>query len=143
MVPNCCGAIYGKLIRIKVCLNELQINSIDFQLCSFTQKPPHSGSDYYCYKGFHAMILLGWCDFRYRFIVTDTGSKGRQSDWGVFSSSSLSKKLKSNRMGLPPSKLIPSGPVLPHFLLGDEAFGLSSFMMTPYSGITYLKSLMK
>lgn len=100
--------------------------------------PPDSGSDFFCYKGFHAQILLAMCDFRYRFTYVCTGSQGRQSDGGVFANSSLGKKLKTNQMDLPPPKYVPSGPLLPHFLLGDEAFGLSSYMMTPYPGINLL-----
>lgn len=105
---------------------------------------PGAGSDYYCYKGFHALILLAVCDFRYRFVIVDIGSKGRQSDGGVFASSRIAKKLRSNRMNLPPAKYIPSEPLIPHFLVGDEAFGLSTFMMTPYPGIhVYLNCRLK
>lgn len=96
--------------------------------------PPHAGSDYWCYKNFHAMIMMGWADYRYRFVVIDTGSKGRQSDGGVFAHSELGKRLKRNEMDLPPPQFLPFGPLLPHFLLGDEAFGLTTFMMTPYPG---------
>ncbi|XP_037042914.1 uncharacterized protein LOC119079227 isoform X2 [Bradysia coprophila] len=96
--------------------------------------PPFSGSDYFCYKGFHAMILLGLCDYRYRFIVVDFGAKGRASDGGVFAHSKLGRMLKANQLDIPPPQFVPNGPLLPYFLLGDEAFGLSEYMMTPYPG---------
>lgn len=80
------------------------------------------------------MILLGLGDYRFRFVVADIGAKGRASEGGVFANSRLGQKLKANQMGLPPPKFVPDGPLLPHFLLGDEAFGLSEYMMTPYPG---------
>lgn len=138
-VPNCCGSLDGKLIRIKVCWrNSLLILWIHKLFsCSLTQMPPHSGSDYWCFKGFHAMILLGLCDYRYRFVMADFGAKGRASDGGVFANSLLGQKLKANQMDLPPPKFVPEGPLLPHFFLGDEAFGLSDYMMTPYPGTNF------
>lgn len=61
--PNCIGAIYGKHINIK--------------------KPMKSGTDYYNYKGFFSIVLLGVVDADYKFIRAEVGINGRISDGGV------------------------------------------------------------
>lgn len=67
--------------------------------------------------------------------MVDTGAQGRQSDGGIFANSELGKRLKAGQFRLPLSEHVPFGPYLPYFLLGDEAFGLSEYMMTPYTGM--------
>lgn len=75
------------------------------------------------------------CDYRYRFICIDVGAQGRQSDGGVFSSSPMGRRFAENQMNVPePAEISPSGEVLPFTLLGDEAFGLKTWMTTPYPG---------
>lgn len=64
------------------------------------------------------------CDYRYRFIAIDVGAQGRQSDAGVFQNSNIGQLLYNSRMDLPdPKAIIEGGPILPYYLLGDEAFG--------------------
>lgn len=82
--------------------------------------PPNSGFDYFCYKGFHAMILLGLCDYRYCFIMADFVAKGRASDCNVFTNSRFGQKLKAKEIDLPPPKFVPDGPLLPYFFLIDR-----------------------
>lgn len=64
------------------------------------------------------------CDYRYRLIAIDVGAQGRQSDGGVFKNSKMGKKFFNGTFDLPdPSEIFPGGPVLPFYLVGDEAFG--------------------
>lgn len=65
--------------------------------------------------------------------MADIGDPGRHSDGGVYANSKMGKRFQSGRMRVPPrEKLIDSGPDLPHVLVDDEAFSLSSHLMKPY-----------
>lgn len=74
-------------------------------------------------------------DYRYRFVCIDVGAQGRQSDGGVFANSPMGRRFLENAMNVPqPAEISPSGEVLPYTLLGDEAFGLKTWLTTPYPG---------
>lgn len=99
------------------------------------QAPQHSGSTYYNYKGSHSLVLLAICNAHYKFIVVDIGAEGRQSDGGIFKKSAIQQALINGEADLPPAKQIyEDGPVLPHVLIGDEAFPLTTYLMRPYPG---------
>lgn len=75
------------------------------------------------------------CDYRYRFIAIDIGAQGRQSDGGVFQNSEIGIKFRNNTMKIPGNReIFEGGPILPFYLLGDEAFGLKSWLITPFPG---------
>lgn len=113
--PNCIGAIDGKHIRIKC--------------------PPHSGSEYFNYKGYFSIVLLAVCDAHYRFILVDIGDSGRHSDGGILFNSEIGRRLESNLLGIPaPSKLKQSSITVPYMLVGDDAFPLKKYLMKPYPG---------
>lgn len=78
---------------------------------------------------------MGVCDYRYRFVLVDVGAPGRQSDGGVFRDSIMGQRFENGTMNLPrPNEIYPDGPVLPYFLVGDEAFGLKSYIQRPFPG---------
>lgn len=106
-----------------------------YLLLYYLQAPPDSGSAYYNYKKKISIILLAVCDYRYRFTLIDVGSQGRQSDGGVLKDSEIGKRLAANTLNVPVNgEIFDGGPVLPYYLLGDEAFGLKTNLITPFSG---------
>ena len=67
--------------------------------------------------------------------MIDVGAQGRQSDSGVFNNSNIGQNFNNGTWDLPDAKkLCPEGPVLPYYLIGDEAFGLKPFLQRPYPG---------
>lgn len=113
--PHVCGAIDGKQCRIRA--------------------PPHSGSLFYCYKGYYSIVLLGISDAQYRFLYVNIGAYGSSSDAGVLAYSELGNRLASEEMNFPePSPILEGHRNIPYFLIGDEAFGLKNYSMIPYPG---------
>ena len=111
-MPHCIGAIDGKHIAI--------------------QCPPHGGSKYYNYKGFHSIVLMAIVDADYNFIYVDVGCCGSGSDGGVFDVCSFKKGMDTNSLGIPEEEALPnSQTIMPYFLVGDEAFPLKSWLMKP------------
>ena len=109
---HCCGCIDGKHVRV--------------------QAPPHSGSQYFKYKGFHSIIMLAVVDANYKFIYVDVGSYGADSDAGIFRH--CAHALEQDKAGLPPDEPLPDGQTdVPYFLVGDDAFAIRSWMLKPYS----------
>lgn len=113
-IPNCVGGIDGKHVRVRA--------------------PKNTGSLFFNYKDYFSIVLLAIVDANYKFTVVDVGAYGKESDNGIFQRSTMGKKIAANQLNFPPPKCLPdTNVVLPHFLVGDEAFALSSYMMKPYS----------
>ena len=115
--PNCIGALDGKHIIVNA--------------------PERSGSLYYNYKGTFSIILMALADANNCFLYIDVGSYGRNSDGGVYSSSSLGVAMKNNLLNLPNDKQLQNAPALgpmPFVIVADEAFPLSQHMMRPFPG---------
>lgn len=111
--PHCCGAIDGKHVRI--------------------QKPPHSSSLYWNYKGYFSIVLLGVCDADCNFIYADIGAYGSQSDQSVFQYSTLGRAMSKNMIKWPSEQNLPNSNVpFGYFIVGDEAFPLSQHLLRPY-----------
>jgi len=99
------------------------------------QCPDNAGSSFFNYKGSHSIVFFAICDANYNFIYVDIGSFGRGSDSTVFKNSSFGQKFIRKEMNLPnPTPISVEGPNLPYFLVGDEAFPLTEYMLRPYPG---------
>ena len=55
---------------------------------------------YYNYKLFHSINLMTMVDAHYRVILFDVGVNGRNSDAGVFASSTMSSALENNTLNV-------------------------------------------
>ena len=109
-------------------------------MTKFFQAQPKSGSRYNNYKKTNSVVFLAISNAKCQFILTDVGAEGRRSDGGVFEESKMGQKFIRNEMSLPePEKIGENGPTIPYFLVEDEAFALSSFMMRPYPRISAIK----
>ncbi|KAJ8034389.1 Protein ALP1-like [Holothuria leucospilota] len=114
---NCIGALDGKHVVI--------------------QAPPNSGSMFFNYKGTFSIVLLALVDADYKFIAIDVGAYGRNSDGGIYASSSLGQMLETDTLDVPGPKVLPGAPHLgtvPHVIVADEAFPLKTYIMRPCPG---------
>lgn len=101
--PDCCGALDGKHIRI--------------------QRPPNSTSLFYNYKGTYSIVLFVMVDAEYCFRYIDVGCDGRSNDSTIYNNSTLKIALERNLLNWPIGGLC----------VADDAFGLTSYMLKPYS----------
>ena len=112
--PNALGAIDGKHIVIK--------------------PPIGAGSSFYNYKHTHSIVLLAIAGPNYECLYADIGSNGRMNDAGIWNKSKLRNKIENNELDLPRPKCLPfSCMEVPYVFVGDDAFGLKSYMMKPYA----------
>ena len=110
--PNCCGSIDGKHCRIK--------------------NPQDGGSSFFNYKKYFSIVIQAVADANRRFLVIEVGGRGNQSDGGTFQASELYQLLESENF-MPDDKILPnSNYVLPHILIGDEAYPLKKYLMRPF-----------
>ena len=99
------------------------------------QKPPKGGSLYYNYKHYHSIILFALVDANYRFLYIDVGHYGGAGDAGIFNDSDFSAALEGGYAGLPEPEPLAhdDSKDIDYFLVGDDAFGLRTWLMKPYS----------
>ncbi|KAH9638482.1 hypothetical protein HF086_016807 [Spodoptera exigua] len=119
--PNTFGAIDGKHVRVKA--------------------PNNSGSLFFNYKEYYSIVLLAIVDANYKFIAVDVGSYGKEGDSGIFQKSCIGKKIARNKFNAPkPANLPGTDIMLPHFLVGDEAFALDTYIDCRYEQYRICKS---
>lgn len=96
---------------------------------------PHSGSEYFNYKGTYSIILLALVDANYCFRYFDVGTNGRANDAAVFAKSSLNAALEdfSNTLNFPKNGVI----------VADDAFPLRTNILKPYGRSTNLSRKQK
>ena len=71
-------------------------------------------------------------DAEYKFLYVDISPSESGSDAGVFSQTELKEALESWNIGLPePDNLPNDDQPVPYFIVGDDAFGLQTWMMKP------------
>ena len=113
-VPHACAAIDGKHVGIR--------------------KPPGSGPLYFNYKGFFSVVLMALVDADYKFVWIDVGGHGSMSDAQIYNASELKGCLEDGTIGFPDPDPMPNDDRdMPYFLLGDDAFGLRTYLMKPFS----------
>lgn len=114
-LPNCVGALDGKLIEIFA--------------------PNNSGSLYFNYSRYFSENLLAICDAHKNFIYVDIGSFGQQTDGGILFNSSFGKRLDMKKLNFPDPDVLPHTNIsFPYFVIADSAFPLKENLMTPYAG---------
>jgi hypothetical protein len=110
---NCLGALDGKHVAIKC--------------------PANSGTFYFNYKHFFSIVLMALVDADYKFLYTDIGANGSASDGGIFVDSEIYRALHVKTAGLPPPEKLPcDDQPLPYAIVGDDAFGLRTWLMKPF-----------
>ncbi|XP_067947142.1 uncharacterized protein [Watersipora subatra] len=112
-MPNVIGALDGKHVAIEC--------------------PSGGGSLYYNYKHFHSTVLMAVCDADYRFLSLSIGSYGSENDAGIFKHSSFIRKFDHGVHDLPPPTQHGQYSI-PYYLVGDEIFPLTSWLMKPWPG---------
>lgn len=109
------GAIDGKHVKIRA--------------------PPNSGSVYFNYKKGFSTVMMAVSDAQHRVVYVSVGSFGRESDGGIFDRSDFAAALRGveNKLDLPgPSPLPGTDVSMPHYFIGDAAFGLKEYLMRPF-----------
>ena len=117
--PNCVGALDGKHVIV--------------------QAPGNSGGLYHNYKGTFSVNLMAIVDSYYKFVIIDVGQYGSSTDSGVFSRSQMGKAFFNRQLDIPPPKALPNSAnlgLLPHCIVGDEAFPLRIDLMRPFPKAT-------
>lgn len=115
--PNFLGAIDGKHITIV--------------------SPAHSGSLFFNYKRSFSIVLLALVDADYRFTFVQVGDFGRTSDGGVYSGSALGRAMEAKTLSVPADCPLPGSGVqgpMPYTMVGDAAFPLKTYLMSPFPG---------
>ncbi|KDR12849.1 hypothetical protein L798_13154 [Zootermopsis nevadensis] len=107
--PNTVGAMDGKHIRLRA--------------------PPI----FFNYKAFFSIVILAIVDANYKFIAVDVGAYGK-GDSAILKKSTMGQKIIGNNFNFSGPECLPgTNTKLNHFLLGDEAFGLDTYLMKPYT----------
>ncbi|KAJ1526427.1 hypothetical protein ONE63_009561 [Megalurothrips usitatus] len=113
--PNCIGALDGKHCAV--------------------QGGGGGESNWFNYKESFSMVLLAMCDAQYKFLWVDIGGRGRRGDGGLFFQSTLDEGLRLGTLSVPgPRAPVDGWPALPHVIVGDAAFRMSMYLMTPFEG---------
>lgn len=112
--PNCVGTLDGKHIR---CINMKA-----------------GGSNFFNYKKFFSIVLMALVNANLKSVAIDVGACGQGGDSTVFKNSALEKKLYSGSLNLPSLAPLPNttDSPQPFVFVADEAFKLSTNLMTPF-----------
>lgn len=82
-----------------------------------------------------SLVLMVVVDAECKFIMVDVGGYGKNSDGSVFANSNFGKRLRDEKLDFPDDMSLPGTEiVMPHVIIGDEAFPLHKNLMRPYPG---------
>lgn len=108
--PNAIGALDGKYVVV--------------------EKSPN-----FNYKNNSRFLLMALVDADDKFITADVGKYVKNGNKTDFRDSQFGKKLLSNKLNVPSSKLLPNtNTLLPHVMIANEAFPLNTHIMRPFPG---------
>lgn len=93
---------------------------------------PESRKEYYNFKNFYSVIMMGLVDSNYRFIWGTCGFPGNSHDAIVFQSTKLWSDIRESEF-LPPIAKVIGGVTVPPIVLGDSAFPFQTWLMKPFS----------
>lgn len=110
--PGCLGAVDGKHIRIRC--------------------PNAAGSNFYNYKGFHSIILMGVVNRNYEFLYINAGAEGKTADGGCWRQCEFAKAMDKERLNLPSDIVLEDHQEIPCHLIGDDAFPMGKRLLKPY-----------
>jgi len=111
--PHCIGAVDGKHVQL--------------------QAP--SGSNVFNYKSTFSIILMVVVDADYNFLYADVGCQGRISDSEVIQNTSFFKRLKEEKLEIPPAKKFTGREkAVPYVFVADDVFPLEENIIKPYPG---------
>lgn len=90
--------------------------------------------NFFNYKKCFSLVLVAICDSNYIFVAVDIEAYGRTADSRVFTASEMGRRLLEGHFHLPSDKPLPgTAGHIPHVLVADEAFALSSHLLRPYA----------
>lgn len=110
--PNLLGALDGKHVRIVA--------------------PDKTGSLFFNYKNYFSTVLLALVDAHCKYIIVDVGSYGKEGDAGIFNKSHMGQLIQSGHAFPEPQYLPNSNILLPHVVVGDDAFRLDKHLVKGY-----------
>jgi hypothetical protein len=81
-----------------------------------------------------SIVLLAVADANYKFLYTDIGGYGHQSDANLFSSSKFKEQVENSNLGIPPACNLPNSNIeCNYFFVGDNALPLLDYLMKPFT----------
>ena len=92
---------------------------------------PESRKEYYNFKNFYSVIMMGMVDSNYRFIWGTCGFPGNSHDAIIFQSTKLWADIRESEL-LPHIAKDIGGVTVPPLVLGDSGFPFQTWMMKPY-----------
>lgn len=96
--------------------------------------PPGTGARYRNYKGTFSIVLMALVDADLKFLYADVGRNGRMNDSGVWAACDLRQRIEDSTVKFPEPQSLPcSSKIAPFVIVGDEGFGLKTYLMRPYS----------
>uniref|UniRef100_A0A8C5RC91 DDE Tnp4 domain-containing protein n=1 Tax=Laticauda laticaudata TaxID=8630 RepID=A0A8C5RC91_LATLA len=86
-------------------------------------------------QGFFSIILFAMVDADYKFMYIDASGNGSSSDAQVYNASDLKGGLERNLIvGFPDPEPLPNDTQdVPYFIVGDDTFSLTTYLMKPYT----------